>query len=364
MTDPLTPAMIDAWADDDRGPVALHLKQKLVPVEGEAGVFFPPTYAEIGYAIDTLSDGTKVAQVDSVGAQANRLEPLFKRAKPGKAENPLAKLVPQVDIVVTPEKTVSILDAGHRLGDAIVRASDLAEDAQQAFRLYKDNGDATAIARLAPTTLVFGAWDSRDTEAKLPRIVQSVIRAWDVDELNRSAQYIPPIDYAALAVFSEEEKTKAEEAAKKGGKSALAQRGYVHVPAVDKPGGIVARGGIFRDVTVNLVALRQLDGENGSALRRYVLGLALVAAAEPPDAFLRQGCLLTPDPTAPANWSLIRRDGRRELVALTAEFALAYAEIAAAKFGIAADRRSTFNTARASKDLEEAKQAEAKPKRK
>jgi hypothetical protein len=33
--------------------------RKLVPVEGEGGVIFPPTYADIGYNIDTLSDGTK-----------------------------------------------------------------------------------------------------------------------------------------------------------------------------------------------------------------------------------------------------------------------------------------------------------------
>ena len=37
--------MINGWADDARGPVALHLRQKLVPVEGPDGVVFPPTYA-------------------------------------------------------------------------------------------------------------------------------------------------------------------------------------------------------------------------------------------------------------------------------------------------------------------------------
>ena len=60
-------------------------KQKLLPVEGEGGVIFPPTYADIGYNIDTLSDGTKVATIDSVGSQANRMEPIFKAAKAGRA---------------------------------------------------------------------------------------------------------------------------------------------------------------------------------------------------------------------------------------------------------------------------------------
>jgi hypothetical protein len=42
------------------------------------GVIFPPTYADIGYNIDTLADGTRVATIDTVGSQANRLEPIFK----------------------------------------------------------------------------------------------------------------------------------------------------------------------------------------------------------------------------------------------------------------------------------------------
>ena len=84
----LTAETINSWADDPNGPVALHLKQKLVPVEGEGGVIFPPTYADIGYNIDTLSDGTKVCTIDSVGSQANRMEPIFKAAEPGEPDPP------------------------------------------------------------------------------------------------------------------------------------------------------------------------------------------------------------------------------------------------------------------------------------
>ncbi|MBP2310745.1 type I-G CRISPR-associated RAMP protein Csb1/Cas7g [Azospirillum soli] len=345
-----TPDLLDGWADDLlRGPVALHLKQRLLPVEGEGAVIFPPTYADDKhpYCIDTLSDGTRVAQIDSVGSQANRMEPLFKRAPSGQPENPLASLVPQVEISIGNERTVSILDAGHRLGDALVRSSDLAEEAHKAFRIYHDDGDAGPIARLAPTSLIFGAWDSRDTQAKLPRVVQSVIRAWDVNVLTRSAQYSPPVDYAALDLFSEDEKRKAEN----NNKSPLAQRGFVPVPSTGAPGGVVARGGVFRDVTVNLVALRQLGGENGAALRRYALGLALVAATADQDGFLRQGCLLTPDPGAPATWTVVQRNGQRTLVALTFEAALDYARDAARRFGVGPDRRAVFAKDRAEADL-------------
>src|SRR6185437_16704583 len=89
----ITHDLIHTWADDRDGPVALHSRQKLLPVEGEDGVIFPPTYADIGYNIDTLSDGSQVATIDSVGAQANRMEPIFKAADTGQPENPLSRLV-------------------------------------------------------------------------------------------------------------------------------------------------------------------------------------------------------------------------------------------------------------------------------
>jgi CRISPR-associated protein Csb1 len=347
----VTEDTMNTWADYSHGPVALHLRQTLLPVEGRGGVIFPPTYAmadgKLPYSIDELSDGTKVAQIDSVGAQANRMEPLFKKAKSGQPENPLAKLVPQVAIAIDNERTVSILDAGHRLGDAIVRSSDLAAEARTAFKQFLDTGDANAIAKLAPTSLVFGAWDSRDTQAKLPRVVLSVIRAWDVDPIHRSAQYVPPVDYAALDVFSDEEKKKAEGDTK----SPLAQRGFVHVPAVNAHGGIVVRGNIYRDVTINLVALRQIGGENGTAMRQYVLGLALAAAAEPQDGFLRQGCLLTLDPDDRATWKVVERNGRRTPIKLEEGFVHAYAAAAAQRFGVGPDREVTFMKERARADL-------------
>lgn len=344
----LTSETINSWADKYNGPVALHLKQKLLPVEGEGGVIFPPTYADIGYNIDTLSDGTKVATIDSVGAQANRIEPIFK-------EPPFADLVPQIDIAYGNEKTLSILDVSHRLGDALIRCVgkdeandfDLCKMAHAAFKALQDRNDAGEVAALAPTSLVFGVWDSRDTQAKLPRIVQSVIRAWDVSDLTRSAQYNPAIDYSTLGVFTDEEKQKHEG----DPKSPLAKRGFVHVPAVNTHGGIVALGPIERHITVNLVALRRLQSENSEGLRRYLLGLSLVAATMPIDPFLRQGCLLVPDVNVAAEWSLVDRMGSRASVALTGDVAFNYADGAAKAYGKGPDRRLSFSTDLAKADV-------------
>jgi CRISPR-associated protein Csb1 len=338
MTEPLklTNAIIDSWADDKNGPVALHLKQKLIPVEGEGAVIFPPTYAmgdgKSPYNIDVLSDGTKVATIDSVGSEANRIEPIFK-------EDRFKALVPQIDIAYGNERTISILGAGHRLGDAIIRCTELKDEAQKAFEALLKSNDAEAIAKLAPTSLVFGVWDSRDTQAKLPRVVQSVIRAWEVEELTRSAQYNPALNYAELDVFSDDDRQKQEG----NPKSPLAQRGFVHVPAVRNHGGIIARGGIERTVTLNLIALRRLSGSNAEKLRRYILGLSLVAATEPVEAFLRAGCMVTPNPDQPGIWESVGRGGKRDAIALDPVVAKNYAETAAQAFGVGPSKSVTFD---------------------
>lgn len=362
MTEPvtLTHDIIDAWADDPKGPVALHLRQRLKSIEdtdhGPPAVIFPPTYADIGYNIDTLSDGTKVATIDSVGSQANRMEPMFK-------EPPLAGLVPQIAVTLGDDKTLSMLDAGHRLGDALVRSTELKNAAHDAFAAFQ-RGDAEPIARLSPTSIVFGAWDSRGEGAKLPRIVQSVIRAWDVETLTRSAQYNPPIDYSAFDVFDEETKAKAEG----NTKSPLAQRGFVHVPSTGQHGGVISRGGVWRDVTINLVALRGLRGGGEQGLRRYILGLALVAATEPQDGFLRVGCLLTHDPMVGGSWAAVARDGIRKSIGLNSKLAIDYASLRAADFKVVAPSSVSFDRKLAHEDIEEnteeAKKTKTKAKKK
>lgn len=338
----LTEEILSTWANDPKGPVALHRKQKLSPVEGQGGVIFPPTYADIGYNIDTLSDGTKVATIDSVGSQANRMEPIFKSSgkdQKGEELNPLAKLVPQISVKYAQGKAISILEVGHRLGDALIRSSELKDEAQKAFKALLDGNDAGALARLAPTSLVFGVWDSRDTQAKLPRLVQSVIRAWDVDVLTRSAQYNPPLDYSSLDVFSDVDKAKQEG----DPKSPLAKRGFVHVPAGEALGGVVCRQAIERHITINLIALRRLESKDDTeALRKYLLGLCLVAATAPFDGFLRQGCLLVPDPSGDADWAAIERDGRRRSIMLTEDIAAAYAKRTADGFGVGKSRAVEF----------------------
>src|SRR5262249_40601003 len=139
-----------------------------------------------------------VCLIDSVGSQANRMEPVFKR-------QPYAALVPQRLVQLKDGDTINILDAGHRAADAVVRFSkELGPQLWAAFELIRKKRDCSSLAKLAPTSLVFGVWDSRATGVKIQRIVRSVIRAYNVKEAKRSATYQAAYDYTGNGLISPE----------------------------------------------------------------------------------------------------------------------------------------------------------------
>lgn len=366
-----TTDLFDSWLATDR-PVALRLRQKLLPVEADEngrGVIFPPTYADIGYNIDTLADGTRVATIDTVGSQANRLEPIFKKASEGQPDNPLASLVPQIEIVLSKaggkkgnkkradaegedghiEKR-SLLDLAHRSADAVVLASPtLAPEIAKAFEALRNTGNAAPLCAIAPTSLVFGVWDSRGgTGEKRPRLVRSIIRAWDVEVLHSAAQF----NSVWKALSEEQQKDLAAEEKKKG-KLELSAVGLKDAPATFRKtdkipqfvggapnpearvlGGVLAKGAIERDVTINLIALRGIRGKDATettAVQKYLLSLALLAATADLELFLREGCLLryASDDT----WTKVPRRGEPTEVSLPRhDQLLAYATEAANPF--------------------------------
>lgn len=363
MSDLLT--RYDHWLQDESAVAALVVCQWLVPVEGKDAVIFPPTYTldetdagrrfndgeavpgvykgqngPMGYNLDQLDDGTTVCQIDSVGSQANRMEPIFMRAA-------YQHLVPQV-VVKVGEKSVNLLEAGHRAADAVVRFSNLADELKAAFNAVRD-GDATKLAKVAPTSLVFGVWDSRDTQVKLPRIVRSVIRAFNAQPLHRSAQYIPAVDYIGSGLLNAPNSQDQQRA--------MSELGLAHAPAPWSHGGVLVKQEIRRDATLNLVAVRALRAgkdQDPLRLRRYILGLALVALTAPQETFLREGCQLVPDPDRPSRWSLVKHDGSRdENFNLPHDQALSFASEAAEAFGVEGRREAIFdpNAARANLDL-------------
>ncbi len=345
----------DTWLTGSDGPAALVIREHLMPIEGHDGVLFPPTFAADktggfpgGYNIDPQPSKDEpwktpnVCLIDSVGSQANRIEPIF-------AESKYSDLIPQV-VIKAGEKEINLVEIGHRAGDALTRCSELQDELHQAFRDHQMGNDEP-LAKIAPTSLVFGVWDSRDTQAKLPRLVSSTVRAFDVRKLTRGAVYTPPVNYSELDVFSEKEKEKAEG----DKKSPLAKRGFVHVPATGSHGGVIAAtGGVRRDATLSLAALQLLkagDDERTLALRRYILGLTLVALTANTSSYLRQGCNLVIDPDNPCEFIEVYRDGRRTPIRLSHEDAIAFASGAAKAFGVGDSRTVDFDKKKAGEDV-------------
>ena len=102
-------------------------------------------------------------------------------------------------------------------------------------------------------------------------------------------------------------------------------------------GGVLVKEPIERDISVNLVALRGLAGRNDeetSAIRAYLLALALMAATGEIDLYLREGCNLRF--IGEDSWESIPRRGESTEIDLTSEPAqgvlLDYAKTAAAFF--------------------------------
>jgi len=328
---------------------ALVMRQPLKPVEGDNAVIYPPTFAaeskdkKSGYNIDTFPNTetgelVNVCLIDSVGSQANRMEPLFKEKK-------YSHLIPQIKVELeykadnsngkkdTCKETINLVDVGHRIADAVVRLSDATGEIERAFKSLKQ-GNAEIIARLAPTSLVFGCWDSRGTGVKVPRIVRASIRALNVHPLKRSAQYIPASDHFSEAISpSSTEKKK------------LPDAGMGHVPSTGDPGGVILDkdSQILREAVLSLSVLRSLKAEDIDRtlkLQRYLLGLSLVSFTAPQDSFLRMGCELTGNPDNPAIWEMVQCDGSRKPLTIIHEDALMYANSAAESFGV--DKGNTF----------------------
>jgi CRISPR-associated protein Csb1 len=310
------------------GPVMIVGQQFMKPAAFDATteIVFPPSYANPSekkddppvYNIDVIDpwDPSKnVCVLDSIPSQANRMEPLF-------GLPPYNVLVPQYKVKLTNEAgPVSILNVGHRLADAVFRGTIIRDAIVAAFKDYA-NGNAAPLARLGATSLVFGVWDSRGTGVKVPRLINSIVRAFHVTQLKRSAQYSPPIKYEQEGLIPA------------GLEGKPSDHGLADVPSSHKIGGVHIHGDIRRDFSLNLSVLRALKGatdDETKKLQRYVLALSLIALTATPESTLRQGCTLVPK--GDVKWKLFNANGEEPAWNPTSNIA-AFATAAATAFGV------------------------------
>lgn len=150
---------------------ALRRRQRLQPAGGPGDKLFPPTYPGEGGPTHVFErrriDGEErvCVLIDSVQSQANRLEEaLLAAAEAGRIRLP--RLV--VDFPgagLNSVGPISVLEAPHRIFDAILRDSELGGQPFRKSGLGEKlreatPADATAILQAAPTALLFGAWNS------------------------------------------------------------------------------------------------------------------------------------------------------------------------------------------------------------
>ena len=349
--------------DQLRGAVAgaavgLRSRMTLQPAGGVGDKVFPPSYAVDGranhkYAVEErqIGEGDKLSitvLLDSVASQANRAELALLA---GWEQGDLTFPVPYVDFTdagdVTDYEKLTVLEAPHRLADAIFRDSLLDGTL---FRL-SDIGraiteatprNATDLFRYSPTSLLFGMWDSTGPKgglgSKFQRAYVSEIVGFDATVGKKVGSRIDPLQIEKVAsedrVFNsadpnevwtvdseqaERDKKGNPVAASRGSESGEAgqpskiNHGNI-VPSIDALAGGVTISKARQTTVISFAALRRLrfkgfDREAETAARSAIaaLGVAAIAYQYETDFDLRSRCLLLP--THPPRIELLSRDG-------------------------------------------------------
>lgn len=322
--------------------VGIRSRLELQPLGGAGDKIFPPTYgsdgAETKYATETRRvDGQDVESVvlDSVASQANRQEVALLNAKQrGDIRLPAAT----VDFAGTDAPDygqISSLEAPHRIFDAIFRDSLLGD---LLFRL-SDPGraiteatakNAGALFQLAPTALLFGAWDSTGPKggrgAKYERAITSEIVAIGIARGAKTASRIDPlgIEKGAGPVYKASDATdgwtpfkddaaggpsKPEELGKGNDRGRPSQINHGNiVPSIDRSAGGITADRITATSVLSFAQLRRLrfpfdatgtqvqstasDHDVVARTALAALGLAAITLAADDGYDLRSRCVL------------------------------------------------------------------------
>lgn len=214
---------------------AARCRVALQPAGGEGTKVFPPTYAGAVYATEKRRlpghpDPVDCVLLDSVQSQANRMEEALQQAIDSERFKNAGVTLPLVEVdfadfwdpdgknekltpdtrLLEPVGKISSLQAPHRIVDAILRDSVVAED-NKPFRAKAEKDEsthgqrlrrvsahnATALFELCPTALLLGMWDSTGPKgglgAKFERAMVSEIVGINATFGTRTSSRIDPI---------------------------------------------------------------------------------------------------------------------------------------------------------------------------
>lgn len=343
-----------------REDAALRRRQRLQPAGGPGDKLYPPTYPGEGgpthvFERRRVDDAERVCVlIDSVQSQANRLEEaLLAVAESGHVSLP--RLV--VDFPgagLNSVGPISVLEAPHRIFDAILRDSTLGgqpfrdSDLGQALR-QATPADATAILQTAPSALLFGAWNSTSEGgglgAKFARAIVSEVIGVDVpvEELadrrtgeitmrssgRRTGSRIDPLGIPRSIEIYKDESNWAFDKSKLGKKAKQVRPSEINhgniAPSVDQLGVTCAYA--LQTQVLSFAGLRRLrfgtDEAKNLAARAYLAVLGIVAMIEGnrQGMALRSRCdLVCENGLAPLE--LVAFDGSTREVAIDAESAV------------------------------------------
>jgi hypothetical protein len=188
-----------------------------------------------------------------------------------------------------------------------------------------------------------------------------------VVNLKRSAQFNPAFDPATIGLTGE---TEGEAALAQEEKDPLSQEGLRAAPAVDTHGGVRVYGRVVRQTEINLVNLRALavpsvggiDQAETLKLRRYILGLCLLAGRAQPNYNLRQGCLLVLKAGTQPVAEAVYPSGERRPFTWDLKAALEFAKSAAGEFCVGPSGEHAFDKSKVEARLKEKGQEKTEKK--
>lgn len=372
-----------------RDGAAIRCRTRLQPVGGKGDKVFPPTYGETSgktaYSEEVRrvdGEDTPVVLLDSVASQANRLEEALRL---GWEYGELKFPVIHVDFTTVEGledlDQITVLDAPHRIADALLRDSlwkgkaFRASPAGESMTISRP-GSASPLYYHCPTALVFGVWDSTGPRgglgSKFPRALVSEVVAVNARVGVKSASRMDPAAIQrGVEIFQVKGDEKAwtldpnEAACDKKGKPVLykAKEGDPGRPSAVNHGNVMPSldhraGGITMDyaeqcTVLSLAALRALrfpvdatgafvdrgmrrEVENAARTALAALGLAAMVYGRTHDYFLRSRCDLVPE--SAVSFEVVGRNGEEPTSYLLdvegARQLLSEAQAAAAKLGM------------------------------
>lgn len=339
------------------GSVALRSKVQLQPAGGKGDKIFPPSYmpdrgATHKYAVEdrTGENGESISTVllDSVASQANRAElALLEGYEQGKLSFP----VPYVDFTghgdLTDYKKLTVLEAPHRLADAIFRDSLLDGTLFRLSAMGRTITDstqrnATGMFCYSPTSLLFGLWDATGPKggmgSKFQRAYVSEIVGFRASVGKKVGSRIDPLQIQRVPpderVFNSDDPSEVwtdardkaakdkdgepEFASRRGESGEAGQPSKINhgniPPTIDSQAGGVTISDGLQTTLISFASLRRLrfgdvsrDAETAARTAIAALGVAAIAYQFEMDYDLRSRCLLLP--THAPRLELLGRDG-------------------------------------------------------